>query len=351
MDMKRRLDWDFVKAFLMLIVIFGHVCPANSDTWTPITRVIGLFAMPLFFFVSGYFQSNISDAISLLVKYKKTIMRIVIPQMLWGSIYVLLSFVVLLLCRNQIASLKDLLIFFKYTPYYIAGFYWFFSALFLCVIVGSLISWLYFCCRMAGLMLLVISPFLFCLLPIDLYHFSFVYFYYTTGMLYNKYQIKLLSIKGLAYIDWLMLILTILVIWYGCQFYPIKSFYYTSNLFKDTPFFDIVYRYGLCGITSILALYWIMKMFKKYSDKKVFRWFAVSGRDTLFIYCSHMLILEFVYYPILWSVYDKASFPQAPCLFSYLWGFVVAISLYIVLIYVSRWLNKNKKIMMLFSGR
>ena len=83
--MLRDNSWDFVKFFLMFFVIFDHVCPASEAEWTPVIRIVGLFVMPLFFFVSGFFQSKIYDSKSLLVKFKKTIYRIVIPLLVWGG--------------------------------------------------------------------------------------------------------------------------------------------------------------------------------------------------------------------------------------------------------------------------
>lgn len=67
----RKGNWDFAKAVLMLIVIYGHVCPALAgdsykDNWCAATRITGLFVMPLYFFISGYFQTTITNSQSLL---------------------------------------------------------------------------------------------------------------------------------------------------------------------------------------------------------------------------------------------------------------------------------------------
>lgn len=57
----RKEKWDFAKAVLMVIVIYGHVCPAISgntytDNWCALTRVSGLFVMPLFFLSAVIFS-------------------------------------------------------------------------------------------------------------------------------------------------------------------------------------------------------------------------------------------------------------------------------------------------------
>ena len=74
----RKGNWDFAKAILMFLVIYGHVCPAISgdtytEQWCALTRVTGLFVMPLFFFISGYFQTIIINSQDILRKYKKNI--------------------------------------------------------------------------------------------------------------------------------------------------------------------------------------------------------------------------------------------------------------------------------------
>lgn len=86
----RKLEWDFAKAFLMLIVIWGHILPALSGTnytenWCAVTRFTGLFVMPLFFIISGYFQSKITDLHELFLRYKKLVNRLVIPLFSWGG--------------------------------------------------------------------------------------------------------------------------------------------------------------------------------------------------------------------------------------------------------------------------
>ena len=56
----RRGDLDFIKGVLIFIVIWGHVCPNSSGmeytfSWCALARITSLFAMPLFFMISGYF--------------------------------------------------------------------------------------------------------------------------------------------------------------------------------------------------------------------------------------------------------------------------------------------------------
>lgn len=86
----RKGNWDFAKAVLMFFVIYGHVCPAfaidsYAESWCALTRISGLFVMPLFFFISGYFQSAITDFDQLVQKFRRTFYRVVVPLMSWGG--------------------------------------------------------------------------------------------------------------------------------------------------------------------------------------------------------------------------------------------------------------------------
>lgn len=85
----RKRNWDFAKAILMVLVVYGHVCPALTgdlykENWCALTRITGLFVMPLFFFISGYFQSSIHEYRGLLNKYEKSFFRICVPLIAWG---------------------------------------------------------------------------------------------------------------------------------------------------------------------------------------------------------------------------------------------------------------------------
>lgn len=351
--MERRSDWDFVKASLMLIVIFGHVCPANPDTWTPITRIIGLFVMPLFFFVSGFFQTYITNVGNLYDKLKKTCFRILLPQLSWGCIYVIFSLFVLfpvVLVRDIGSYIVTIMNFLKFTPYYIAGFYWFLTALIMCILFGSLISLFYSYSHRFGIIAMFASPIFFCMLPIDPYHFSFVWLFYIVGMNYKKCEKFVHLFNETALIIFVVLFLTIAVIYCGLQFYPDKTFYYSSNLFIETPIINIVYRYGLCLIASLLTLYWLMKIYIINSGAKLVAWIASSGRNTLFIYCSHMIILEFIYNPILWNIYNREDFPSNPNILFYLFGGIVSILLYYFLNLLCIFLKKYKICRFLLMG-
>jgi len=356
---QRDLSWDFVKLVLMFFVIFGHVCPASETEWTPVTRIVGLFVMPLFFFVSGFFQSKIHDFKSLLEKYKKTIYRLVIPLLVWGGGYVFLSVLKLYPFPDVSNSalvqefVKNVISFLKYAPFYIAGFYWFLIALLLCIIVGSCMSFLITIRRDVGLLVLGISPLFFCILPytlIELYHFSFVWFFYVAGMLFKENKAILLDMEKKK--KWVVLFFGMLLvaIRFGVYFYPRDTFYYTSNLLLETPMKFIVRRYALYLTTVLAMLYWIRSFYNRLSKNKLITRFANYGQDTLFIYCSHMLFIDFLYKPFLQPVLYHVNGSLIMVIYEHIVGLLISVMLYFILQYLCGICHKSKMAGFLLLG-
>lgn len=349
--MERKADWDFLKVVLMFFVIYGHICPADAKEWTPVTRIVGLFVMPLFFFVSGFFQSKIVDIRSLVQKSRKIFFRIVIPMVVWGGLYVFLS----VLKLYQIPDIsngasvqeyvKNVVSFLKYTPFYIAGFYWFLTALLLCLIVGSCLSFLITFRRCIGLFVIGISPLFFIILPktwIELYHFSFVWLFYVVGMLFKEYGHNFTYFGKIINWNVLFLIIMIVSIGFGVNFCPQETFYYTSNLLSETSMIFVIKRYALYFMTVLTMLYWIKAFYNRFSKNKLIVRFANYGQDTLFIYCSHMLFIDFLYKPFLLPVLYHANSSLMMIICEHIVGLLISVILYVILQYMCGICHKNK---------
>lgn len=355
----RDKSWDFVKFFLMFFVVYGHICPASVAEWTPVTRVVGLFVMPLFFFVSGFFQSRILDYKTLMEKYKKTIYRIVVPLLVWGVIYVFLSVLKLYQVPDVFDStsvleyVMDVSSFLKYTPFYISGFYWFLTALLFCIFVGSCLSFMITVRRNVGISVLAISPLFFCMLPytiIELYHFSFVWLFYVAGMLYKEYKDSFIGIKTIINWDVIFFVILLVAIFWGVNFYPNDSFYYRSNLLTETQITFVVKRYALYLMMVLTMLYWIRSFYNRFSKKKLIVRFANYGQDTLFIYCSHMLFIDFIYKPFLLPVLYHENGSRIMVMCEHIVGLLISVMLYVLLQYLCKICHKSKMASFLLLG-
>lgn len=355
----RDKSWDFVKFVLMFFVVFGHVCPADVEKWTPVTRIVGLFVMPMFFFISGYFQSKIVDAQKLVQKFRKTIFRLLIPLVTWGGLYVFLSVLRLYqipdLCSSASVQeyVMDVIHFLKYTPFYIAGFYWFLTALLLCIVVGSCLSLLISAWRGIGLIVAILSPLFFCSLPntlIELYHFSFVWLFYVGGILFREYEHKIITILKQKYCFSLFFIMLIVVVCIGNNYHPRDTFYYTSNLFVDTSMTFIIRRFGIHLIVVMTMLYWIKYFYDRFFTSRLIGIFANYGHDTLFIYCSHLIILEFLYKPSLMLLLYHKGGTLLMVICEHFVGIFISAILYAFLQYLCSLCHRSKIASLLLLG-
>ncbi|MCR5246441.1 MAG: acyltransferase family protein [Paludibacteraceae bacterium] len=295
---QRELSWDFTKFILMFFIVFGHLCPAGR-AWTPVTRVIGLFVIPGFFFVSGYFQSQVKDMSGLFRKLQRLFMRIVLPMLSWGTIYVFLSFMQCVF-SGDIYSIDGCFQFAKYIPTYIMGIYWFFTALILSVVVGTIISWIIESRKIIGMSILLVSSILFCIVSpiyIEKYHFSFVWLFYAVGMFYSYITDRFSLINKNLNVFFCGLFIIIVVV--GAAFEPQYTFYYKSNLLSESSILFVLGRFVLCLAATSSVIYGLMKFYLMHKDCEKVEQLASYGVDTLFIYCSHVLILVFLYRPFL----------------------------------------------------
>ena len=145
--------------------------------------------------------------------------------------------------------------------------------------------------------------------------------------------------------------LSLLCIVLGYYFYPKYTFYYTSNLIKETSFSFIILRYILCLTASLCTLYWIFRLFDRNKSKKLVEYLTLSGQETLFIYCAHMLILslfikimrEHLFYEqgILGSMYYVLIYIISP---------IITFILYFILNQLAIKLKKFGVIRVLFMG-
>ncbi len=82
--MKRLVDIDIAKGIVIILVVIGH----SYTTWNLVCQLIGSFHMPFFFIVSGIlYGKQIEKAVNLKFDCRKRIKSLIIPWLIWGSIY------------------------------------------------------------------------------------------------------------------------------------------------------------------------------------------------------------------------------------------------------------------------
>ena len=92
---KKRIEFiDIIKALAIILVVIGHTSP-NKTEILPYKSLIYAFHMPLFFILSGMFVVTCRENYSLLTLRNflhKNFIALIVPFMIWGTIYMDFSF-------------------------------------------------------------------------------------------------------------------------------------------------------------------------------------------------------------------------------------------------------------------
>ena len=97
-------------------------------------------------------------------------------------------------------------------------------------------------------------------------------------------------------------------------------------------------------------LYWIRAFYNRYSKNKLIARFANYGQDTLFIYCSHMLFIDFIYKPYLHPVLYHVNGSLIMIICEHIVGLLISVILYFILQFLCGLCHKSKKASSLLLG-
>lgn len=245
-------------------------------------------------------------------------------------------------------SLAHILLF--YVVAGVANYYWFLSALLICLLLGSLISWLQCKSTKYGIIVLFCSLPIFSILRVDIFHFTFIWFYYGCGMLFKQYEAKCKTLmSNRTY--WIIIIASIFCVVIGYFFYPKYTFYRTSNLISKTCFSFILLRYLLCLVASVCVLHWIFQIYDKYKNKSIIIYLTQTGSETLFLYCSHVLILSYLVTPMIDNYFgDGGVLSDMTMIRYYIVAPIITLLLYYFLCLLAMYLKRIPIFRVLFLG-
>ncbi len=351
-SIQRKKDFDFCKGVLIFIVVWGHVCPTSSDseyttTWCALARITSLFAMPLFFLLSGYFSKSIKSFKEIYNTIKKSFCRLGIPLLAWGVIVVFLKIQVF---ETNFVVSKNIFLTIKSFLGFILGFYWYISALLLCIILGSLLS--YLCCRVspqARIMINICSIIMIPCIPFSLFHFTFVWPFYLLGnLIANNRNIDNIFVQFLKAPFIYILLPYIICIYFGFSFYPYKTFYFSSYNPIEGGYI-VILRFLLYLTTTLLTFIILRKIYNQ--SNKLLKFISEVGKETLFIYMCHMVILFYVYKPLIQWLTDSAGLlPNYPIIRYYVYSPIISIILFYTLFKLSIHIKKYRILNTLFNG-
>lgn len=90
---QRIVYFDYLKGIAIILVVIGHVMQFSFgfDT-SDVVDMLGIFHMPVFFYISGYFLYKPIDNISLLfVKLYRRTLLLVVPYFVFGALWCMFS--------------------------------------------------------------------------------------------------------------------------------------------------------------------------------------------------------------------------------------------------------------------
>jgi len=285
--MDRIKKMDIARGIGIFFVVYAH-------TYCPISNLIYLFHMPLFFIISGYFYHQQDSIRETIIKKFKSL---IIP---YAFFMITLNIIVILLCKfvnKPFWLFPSMLI----RPYGVAGTLWFFISLFtvsvMFKIIDSKISNIFFKI-ISVLIIFSIGQILYRLnirIPLFIDSSFTALIFYASGYILCKYPI----IKYPIYIGCF-----IMIIWYF--------------IYNYTPKVDLIinsYSDPLCLFVS-LGLSFIIICLSEYLEKFKISNILLSymGKYSMIIFSMHLLVFEFLYFIFPRNNYFSAIIVSILCI-------------------------------------
>lgn len=318
---ERIAHFDQMKGIGIILVIMGHVMQFSFGiSHSSVVNALGIFHMPLFFVVSGYFtyKMNLEYRIhDVLIRLLSRSIMLLIPLIVWTSIFVLLKKLdFILFCKSNF------------------GVYWFLWILWLLFVIFLVLDYIsqkhQF--KLIGDIFLFGIPYL-SIIYIEIYsnfdgtvnpisYLTTYYRYFAMGFFMKKYAF--LSKLFLNNVTYAIGFIAFFVQWYFCDIH---------NLF-------LIF---LGGTGAVLVL-WI---FLQYHNKDTYwsKVLATVGRRTLPIYCIHYLLIPNISnYIHRFLDMSNAFFLQFVC------SLIVSILILIACLGIDKFIVYNRFLQLLLFG-
>lgn len=349
----RQPEWDFAKAILIIFVVWGHVCSYISDAnyeRNALTSVIRLYQMPMFILISGYFQKECFSFLDIKAKLVKIIQTLCIPYICWCAIGSILVIGTNAVINTEIACMGYNIIRLFAQQFSIL---WYLGCLILCEAVYAIVS--YLSERMwGGFLLLSLS--LSVILPVDIYHFSFLWPFFVLGVIFRRKNLVESFEKRPRHI----VLIACAVLLCFAQFYKTEDTFYNSPNYLlslgvlgiPQQLFFVFYRYIVYGLTTIVFLCMFFMVYKQMKDNRVADIFLNIGRNTLGMFLIHILFLYQVFRPIVEKCTDgEGLLPNHPIARYYLIGTLISVLAITLSYMLTRYINSNRLLKRILLGR
>lgn len=247
MEITKRIEvFDFIKGSLILFVIWGHFCMYLSGQdyeKNLLTTYIRLFQMPLFIFISGYFQKPVVELSSAIKKLKKSLMHVGVPMCSWILIVYVFK---LVLNSNKYFSFKLLI----EQTHGIVSLFWYLGCLLMCLFIYTLVSLSYYYNKKIGITFLSASIVMSITVNSTTFYFPFLWVFFVGGVIYKRIDMDKIMYnipKQIKYIVFVVLFTIVMVCGWiyktSWTFYNTDNCIFTADSYWKSEMIFIIYRY------------------------------------------------------------------------------------------------------------
>ena len=305
---------DFLKGFLILLVVTGHALQHGihhgEGFWNdPFLKGIYIFHMPLFMAVAGFLSQSGIDRVTPPRAIRGRFMTYIVPVIAWSALYCL---VVRLLSRDfSPESLQTLP---GYVFNQIIGDLWFLWALFLSIAATSI-------CRYAGKWFPIAYPLSW--LPIlflpefqNVPLFKYTYPFFQIGYALARWGVPSVFVRRRLpfFLISTALAVTCYIAWKG------DTFVYISGMWPSPDNLPrMALRYSGAITMSLAVLYGLHFIHGKLPEKAKLPLYAF-GRDSIYIY-----ILQNYFFMIVARVGDRLAFSKPDLITGWLIALLVGV--------------------------
>lgn len=344
---EREREWDYIKGFLVIMVILGHTTAAFGTYAKPqlliyLSSLTVSFIMPLFLVTTGYFL--IAPHKPLGISYfKKKARRFLIPAFVWGGIVGCVSIMKGILIDNEMLCTRSDLYQFMH---YIASLWYLYAAWICSVIIGGIVQWIPDKFRNCSLIICAISM---NLIPTDRWYVAFAFSFILIGYFLRIREFKLEYFESHFRLGIVFLIVYMVLL----KFYKYEHSIYIAgnNLFTNDVMYKQmlidVFRFvmGILGSISItFILHWIWKMILDKQNKlgmAIINAMEKLGKLSLEMYCTQYLVVEHIFPKILKILNVSDIITSNPYVCYSLWRHVIGIGLTFVVYNICCFLKKK----------
>lgn len=279
---------DYLKGLCIISVVMLHVLYINQGQNTVLIKILDIFQMPIFFFLSGLFafKKDIYNTQTIMSLIKTKTITLLLPFIFVGSIYTIISK----------TSILDNFLFSN-----MHNGYWFIWVLFMMFLILSIVQIINYILNPQKKIIIHIGIFILIYLGIIFiytffsqtlfYHFfsipqifRYIIFFFF-GILYSKYeQVRILFSN--QYTQFLSIILAILL----------GIIYYNTH---------IIFTQLLSRLFSVIALFNIIKQNKE--SLILNKYISYIGKKSLSIYILHYFLIFDLPFGWLINIYSNIS--------------------------------------------